>query len=116
MSTLERAEADRDRLAALAERALAGAEEAGQRAAALQSMTDRALALLDRSTAATAAMQEELGRIATDKTNKDAVIATHAAQIDRLFTLSERALEKAAETRRAPSLIARVLGVGRSKT
>ena len=53
------------------------------------------------------------GRLQSDAGAKQAAIATHAAQLDRLFTLSEQALDKAGQTRRStgPGLLARVLGV-----
>jgi methyl-accepting chemotaxis protein len=109
-TALEAATRDRDRLGALADRALAAAEEASGRATILQGTTDRALGLLDHAAASIEHMKSEVDRLTSDSGAKQ---AAHADQLDRLFTLSEQALEKASGARRAPSLIARVLGAGR---
>lgn len=110
---LEVRTAERDSLSNIAGRALAAAEEAGSRAARLQTTTDRALGLLDRAAGTIESVQAEMVRIRQDAAAKEEVIAGHGAQLDRLFTLSEQALEKATEVRRAPGLIARVFGTGR---
>jgi methyl-accepting chemotaxis protein len=113
VAALEQTVAERDRLAAMTGRALAAAEEAEARAAALQATADRAIGLLDRTTAAMDAMQGQVARLQADAGAKEQVITAHAGQLDRLFTLSEQALEQAgAARRRGPGLIARVLGVG----
>ncbi len=112
-AALEARTAERDRLSDIAGRALGAATEAEARATALQATTDRALTLLDRAAGALGGLQDEVTRLRADATQKDETIAGHAAQLDRLFTLSEQALERAAEARRAPGLVARILGTGR---
>ncbi|NCO85761.1 MAG: hypothetical protein GW886_03930 [Rhodobacterales bacterium] len=112
-AALEATVAERDRLGDLAGRALAAADEAEARASALQATADRAIGLLDRATGTIGAMQDDLARLKADAAAKQAALDGQAAQLDRLFSLSEQALQKAAETRRAPGLIARVLGTGR---
>jgi excisionase family DNA binding protein len=112
-AALEARTEERDRLGTIAGRALAAADEAETRAARLQQTTDRAMALLDRAAGAIEGVQAEMARIKADAAQKDAMIAGHGVQLDRLFTLSEQALEKAAAARRAPGLIARVFGTSR---
>jgi methyl-accepting chemotaxis protein len=108
---LDQTVAERDLLAGVADRALSAAEEAEGRATALQATTDRALGLLTRATGAIEGMQAEITRLQSDSGAKEAAIAAHARQLDRLFTLSEQALDKASG-QRSPGLIARMLGVG----
>jgi methyl-accepting chemotaxis protein len=112
-AALEARTHERDRMGDLAGRALAAADEAETRAARLQQTTDRAMALLDRAAGAIEGVQADMARIKADAAQKDDMIAGHGVQLDRLFTLSEQALEKAAEARRAPGLIARVFGTSR---
>lgn len=105
MGALEASVAARDRFADVAGRALAVADEAEARAAALQATTERALRLLERTTTALDASR-------TEAAARDTVIAGHGGQLDRLFALSEQALEAAGKARRAPGLVARILGRG----
>ena len=105
MGALEAAAAERDRFADVAGRALAVADEAEGRAAALQATTERALGLLERTAAALDGAKAEAAA-------RDTVIAGHGGQLDRLFELSEQALEAAGKARRAPGLVARILGRG----
>lgn len=114
-AALEATTAERDRLAGLAGRALAAAEEAEARAARLGETAERSVGLLEQTTARMEAMQAELDRLKTDVAEKDAALGGHARQLERLFTLSEQALEKAAGARREPTLIARVFGTGRGR-
>jgi len=114
LTSLEAVASERDRFSVLAGRALAVADEAGDRAAALQGTTDRALSLLDRTTAAMEAARTETEALKAAMAARDTVIAGHTGQLDRLFSLSEQALEAANRTRRAPGLVARILGTGRS--
>jgi len=107
---LESRTEERDRLATVADRALDAADTAETRATALQATTDRALALLDRTTAALERSEAETARLRADASAQGTAIATHAGQLDRLFALSEQALEAAGRARRAPGLIARMLG------
>jgi methyl-accepting chemotaxis protein len=111
--TLDARTAERDRLSSIAGRAIDAATEAEARAAALQTTTDRALGLLDRAAAAIETVKAEVTALRADAAAKDDTIAGHGAQLDRLFTLSEQALEKAAEVRRGPGLVARMFGTGR---
>lgn len=110
---LESATAERDRLGEIAGRALAAAEQAETRAAALSATTARALDLLDRSGRMMEGMKAEIDSLRSESGAREAAIAAHAAQLERLFVLSEQAMEQAAATRRAPSLIARVFGAPR---
>ena len=112
-AALEARTLERDRLGDIAGRALTAADDAEARAAALKTTTDRAMGLLDRATGALEAVQTDMARIKADAADKDQMIAGHGVQLDRLFSLSEQALEKAAEARRAPGLMARVFGTGR---
>jgi methyl-accepting chemotaxis protein len=111
-AALEAATSDRDRLAGLAGRALEAAEEAEVRAAKLGEMSARSLEMLERATGALESMQGEIGRLKADAADKETAIEGHAQQLERLFTLSEQALDKAAAARREPTLIARVFGRG----
>lgn len=101
------------RLGAVVDRALAAAEAAGARAEALQATTERALGLLDGSTRALEAAQAEAAQLRADLSAREAEVAGQARMVDRLFSLSETALEAAARSRAAPSLVARVFGRGR---
>jgi len=110
-AALEQTVAERDRFAELTGRALTAAAEAETRAAALQLTTDRAIGLLDRAAGAIEVMKTEVDGLKTDSGAKQAAIAAHAAQLDRLFTLSEQALDKAGgATQRGPGFLARVFG------
>jgi methyl-accepting chemotaxis protein len=110
VAALEARTAERDRLAGLAGQALDAAEAAEARAAALQGMTDRALAALERSTGAMEAAVAETARLKAQAAAQSEQISGHAGQLDRLFALSEQALETAAKARAAPSLVARMFG------
>jgi methyl-accepting chemotaxis protein len=112
-AALEARTQERDRLGDLAGRALAAADEAETRAARLQQTTDRAMTLLDRAAGAIEGVQADMARIKSDAAQKDEMIAGHGVQLDRLFTLSEQALEKANEARRSPGLVARLFGTAR---
>lgn len=112
---LEAATTERDRLAELAGRALTAAEKAELRAAKLGETTERSMGLLERAASDLEAMQAEIDRLKADAAEKDAALGGHAQQLERLFTISEQALEKAAEARREPTLIARVFGAGRGR-
>ncbi len=103
---------ERDRLGDIAGRALAAAHEAEARATALKQTTDRAMGLLDRAAGAIERTQAEMTWIKADAAAKDDMIAGHGQQMDRLFSLSEQAIEKATAARRTPGLIARVFGTG----
>lgn len=112
-AALEARTQERDLLGDLAGRALAAAEDAETRAARLQQTTDRAMALLDRTAGAIEGLQTDMARLKSDAAHKDETIAGHGVQLDRLFTLSEQALEKANEARRSPGLVARLFGTAR---
>jgi excisionase family DNA binding protein len=103
---------ERDRLGQIAGRAIAAAEEAEARAARLQATTDRAIGLLDRAAGAIEGLRGDMARLSDEAAEKERVIAGHGAQLDRLFALSEQALDKAAADRRPAGLIARVFGTG----
>ncbi len=105
--------ADRDRLGDIAGKALTAAEEAEQRAARLRMTTDRALGLLDRAAGTLEGVQDEISRLSEESAKKDRQIADHGARLERLFALSEEALEKAGTARPSPGLIARIFGTGR---
>jgi methyl-accepting chemotaxis protein len=105
--------AERDRLGEIAGKALGAAEEAESRAARLQSTADRALGLLDRAAGTLEGVQGEIARLSADVAAKDSQIADHGQRLERLFALSEEALEKAGQARPAPGLIARIFGTGR---
>lgn len=111
-AALEAATAERDRLAGIAGRALEAAEDAEGRAARLGEMSARSVEMLERATGALESMQAEIERLKTDAADREAAIEGHARQLERLFTLSEQALDKAAAPRREPSLIDRVFGRG----
>ncbi len=111
-AALEARTIERDRLGDIAGRALAAADEAEARATALKQTTDRAMGLLDRAAGAIERAQAEMARIKADAAAKDDMIAGHGQQLDRLFSLSEQAIEKAAAARHTPGLIARVFGTG----
>lgn len=119
MAALEQAAVARDRFADLTGRALTAATESEARATALQATADRAIGLLDRAAGAIERMKDEVDLLKTDSGAKQAAIAAHAAQLDRLFTLSEQTLDKAADKtaekvarvpRRGPGLLARMFG------
>ncbi len=114
LASLEAVAVERDRFSGIAGRALEVADQSEARATALQGTTDRALALLDRTTAALESAQGEIATLKAVMSTRDTVIAGHSGQLDRLFSLSEQALEAANRTRRAPGLVARILGTGRS--
>ena len=105
--------AERDRLGDIADKALSTAEEAEERAARLQATADRALGLLDRAAGTLEGVQGEIARLSADVAEKDRQIADHGQRLERLFALSEEALEKAGTARPAPGLIARIFGTGR---
>lgn len=114
LAALEARTAERDRLSDLTARALAAADAAQTQAAALRGTADRALALADRATAALEAAQGEAARLRHEAGTKDTTIEGQAGALDRLFTLSEQALEVAARARAAPGLMARVFGKART--
>jgi methyl-accepting chemotaxis protein len=107
VAALEQRTAERDGLAAVAARALSVAEEAEGRATALRAVTDRAMQALDRTTAALETALAETQALRSQAADHQQQIT---GQLDRLFTLSEKALEAAARVRAAPSLVARVFG------
>lgn len=113
LAAVESRAAERDALAALADRALAAAEEAGARAAAVQGVADAAFAALDRAAGALEAQAADTARLKAQAEEQAAAIAGHEGRLDRLFALSEQALEAAAKARAAPGLIARVFGRGK---
>lgn len=110
VAALESRTAERDGFAAVAARALSVAEEAEGRATALGSVTDRALSALDRTTQALEAALAETRALKGQAAAHQEQITGQAGQLDRLFALSEQALEAAAKARSAPSLVARVFG------
>jgi hypothetical protein len=139
-AALEASRAEGARMAALLSRAVEAAEAASalaeRRAAGLSAAADRAMALLDRTTGeleaaragaakaegllaramqATERLEAENARLADALSEKDGVVESQARTVDRLFGLSETALDAAAKARRggdaAPrGLIARVFG------
>jgi excisionase family DNA binding protein len=120
MAALDAANAERDLMSVLTERALTAAEEAGARAEKLEGVSSRAIGLLED---ATGLLEDATGRLETlevearhlreELARKDTTIHQHTSQLERMFTISEQALEKAAGIRREPTLIARVFGAGR---
>lgn len=110
VDALEARTAERDALASLSGRALAAAEEAEARATALQGVTDRALTALERATRVIEATAAETAVLKTRTEMQSQQITGHAGQLERLFSLSEQALETAAKARTAPSLVARMFG------
>lgn len=110
VAALEARTAERDGFAAVAARALSVAEEAEGRATALGSVTDRALQALDRTTATLEAALAETQALRSQAADYQQQITGQAGQLDRLFALSEQAMEAAAKARAAPSLVARVFG------
>lgn len=110
VAALEARTAERDGFATVAARALSVAEEAEGRATALGSVTDRALSALDRTTQALEAALAETRALKSQAAAHQEQITGQAGQLDRLFALSEQALEAAAKARSAPSLVARVFG------
>lgn len=110
VAALETRTAERDSFASVAARALSVAEEAEGRATALGSVTDRALSALDRTTLALEAALAETRALKGQAAAHQEQITGQAGQLDRLFALSEQALEAAAKARSAPSLVARVFG------
>lgn len=114
LAALEARSAERDQLADLTGRALAAADLAEARATALRAAADHALALADRATAALEAAQAEAQRLRHEAGTKDSTIQGQAGALDRLFTLSENALDMAARARAAPGLMARVFGKART--
>jgi methyl-accepting chemotaxis protein len=115
IAALEAATADRDRLADLTGRALAAAEEAGARAERLGDVAARSLGLLEDATSRVETLKAENAELKAEAARKDTTVAQHASQLERMFKLSEQALEKAAQARREPTLIARVFGAGRGR-
>ncbi len=110
VTELEARTAERDVLANISGRAIAAAEEAEARASALQGMTDRALVALERTTQVMEAAVAETALLKARTEVQSQQITGHAGQLDRLFSLSEQALETAAKARTAPSLVARMFG------
>jgi excisionase family DNA binding protein len=104
---------ERDRLGDIAGKALTAAEEAETRAARLQATADRALVLLDRAAGTLEGVKGEIARLSEESAEKDRKISDHGARLERLFALSEEALEKAGQSRPAPGLLARIFGTGR---
>ena len=91
--TIERdgATTDRDRLAAIAGRALDAAETEGK---ALSGTSERAFGLLDRTMSALETAKAEIAA-------KNDHIASQARHLDRLFNLSEQTVAKVEPQRRA---------------
>jgi excisionase family DNA binding protein len=104
---------ERDRLSHIAGQALSAAEEAETRAAHLQSTADRALSLLDRAAGTLESVRDDMARISREAADKDSIIADHGQRLERLFALSEQALDKAGRDKPAPGLIARIFGTSR---
>jgi excisionase family DNA binding protein len=104
---------ERDQLGRIADQALTAAEEAGGRAAHLQATADRAIGLLDRATHALDGLQTDVARLSAESAAKDRVIADHGARLERLFALSETALDTAGRDRPSPGLFARIFGTAR---
>jgi excisionase family DNA binding protein len=104
---------ERDRLGQIAGHALSAAEEAETRAAHLQSTADRAISLLDRAAGTLESVRDDMARITREAADKDSIIADHGQRLERLFALSEQALDKAGRDKPAPGLIARIFGTSR---
>jgi excisionase family DNA binding protein len=113
MAALDAANAERDLMSALTDRALAAAEDAGARAEKLGVVSARALGLLEDATGRLETLETEARHLREELARKDTTIHQHTSQLERMFTISEQALEKAAGIRREPTLIARVFGAGR---
>jgi chromosome segregation ATPase len=101
---------DAARLRAVTDGALAAAETAAARAEALQATADRALALADRAGSALAAAQADNARLQDGLSEKTAALDGQARLLDRLFSLSETALETAGRASGPRGLWDRVLG------
>lgn len=104
---------ERDQLGRIADQALTAAEEAGGRATQLKVTADRAIGLLDRATHVLDGLQTDVARLSDESAAKDRVIADHGTRLERLFALSETALDKAGRDRPAPGLLARIFGTAR---
>jgi hypothetical protein len=102
--------AEAARLGAVAGGALAAAEAAADRAEAMQSAADRAMALAERASAALAAAQAEAARLEAGMQEKSAALEGQARLLDRLFSLSETALDTAGRAAAPRGLWDRVLG------
>lgn len=102
--------AEATRLRSLAEQALTAAESAAARAEALQTAADRALALADRAGTALAAAQAEAATLEHRLSEKTAAIEGQARLLDRLFSLSETALDTAGKAATPRGLWDRVIG------
>ncbi|MFN6978809.1 MAG: hypothetical protein ACK4OP_11835 [Gemmobacter sp.] len=110
LAAVEARAGERDALASVADRALAAADEAAGRATAVQQVADAAFAALDRAAGALERQAAETARLKEQAASQAEAIAGHEGRLDRLFALSEQALEAAAKARAAPSIIARVFG------
>jgi len=106
--------AEVDRLGQVAAAALAAAEIAADRAEAVQAVADRAVGLADRSTGALGATQAaaraDHDRLEAALADKTAALDGQARLLDRLFSLSETALETAGRAAAPRGLWDRVLG------
>jgi hypothetical protein len=101
------------RLTHLSAAALAAADAATGRAEAVQAVADRAIGLADRATAvlsaAQAAARADLDRLEDDLARKTGALDGQARLLDRLFSLSESALETAGRAAAPRGLWDRVL-------
>lgn len=98
------------RLRAVTDGALDAAEGAASRAEAMQAAAERAMALAERSGAALAAAQAEAARLEDGLREKSAALDGQARLLDRLFSLSETALDTAGRAAAPRGLLDRVLG------
>jgi hypothetical protein len=71
--------------------------------------------MLEDATSRVETLEAENAALKAEAARKDTTVAQHASQLERMFKLSEQALEKAAQARREPTLIARVFGAGRGR-
>jgi len=106
----ERQASELGRLRDVAGGALAAAEAASARAEAMQAAADRAMQLAERASAALAAAQAEAAALEDGLTAKTAALEGQARLLDRLFSLSETALETAGKAAAPRGLWDRVLG------
>jgi hypothetical protein len=110
LSAAEAKAVEAGRMRAVADGALTAAEAAAARAEAMQAAADRALALAERAGAALAAAQAENARLEDGLREKTAALEGQARLLDRLFSLSETALETAGRAAGPRGLWDRVLG------
>lgn len=113
MATAEARAAEVARLDQLARAALSAADAATGRAEAVQAVADRAVGLADRATAALGAAQAaaraDQDRLEAALADKTGALDGQARLLDRLFSLSETALETAGRAAAPRGLWDRVL-------